>query len=80
MMAAVATSLLPLSLPLCRNMTYHGWYEDSVMEKWKNNNKPMRRNSNFALRIKKRFCGPIYAWSRLFWPFFLCTYYLLGSL
>jgi hypothetical protein len=24
MMAAVATSLLPLSLPLCRNMTYHG--------------------------------------------------------
>jgi hypothetical protein len=24
MMAAVATSLLPLSLPLCRKMTYHG--------------------------------------------------------
>jgi hypothetical protein len=24
MMAADATSLLPLSLPLCRNMTYHG--------------------------------------------------------
>jgi hypothetical protein len=42
MMAAVATSLLPLSLPLCRNMTYHGRYENSVMEKWKNNNKPMK--------------------------------------
>jgi hypothetical protein len=50
MMAAVATSLLPLSLPLCRNMTYHGWYEDSVMEKGKNNNKTMRRKSDFAAR------------------------------
>jgi hypothetical protein len=79
MMAAVATSPLSLSLPLCRNMTYHGWYEDSVMEKWKNNNKPMRRNSNFVAQIKKR-CGPNYALSRLFWPFFLCTYYLLDSL
>jgi hypothetical protein len=45
MMAAVATSLLPLLVPLCRNMKYHVWYEDSVMEKWKNNNKPMRRKS-----------------------------------
>jgi hypothetical protein len=29
-------------------MTYHVRYEDSVMEKWKNNNKRMRRKSNFA--------------------------------
>jgi hypothetical protein len=50
MMAVVATSLLPLSLPLCRNMTYHVWYEDSVMEKWKKNNKPMRRKSDFVAR------------------------------
>jgi hypothetical protein len=28
----------------------------------------------------KNRCGPIYALSRLLWPFFLCTYYLLGSL
>jgi hypothetical protein len=28
----------------------------------------------------KNRCGPVYAPSRLFWPFFLCRYYLLGSL
>jgi hypothetical protein len=31
-------------------MTYHGSYEDSVMEKWKNNNKPMRRKGDLAAR------------------------------
>jgi hypothetical protein len=78
-MAAVATSLLPLSLPLCRKMTYHVWYEDSVMEQWKNNNKPMRRMVILWRAMKKR-CGHVSAPSRLFWQFFLGTYCLLGSL
>jgi hypothetical protein len=37
------------------------------MEKWKNNNKPMRRKSDFAEQNEQeKRCGPIYALSRVF--------------
>jgi hypothetical protein len=39
------------------------------MEKWENNNKPMRRKSDF-LACHEEEMWPVSAPSRLFWPFF----------
>jgi hypothetical protein len=49
------------------------------MEKWKNNNKPMRRKSDFAARNEEEMWAYLCT-VKAFWPFFLGTYYLLGSL
>jgi hypothetical protein len=49
------------------------------MEKWKNNNKPMRRKSDFAAQNEEKMWAYLCT-VKAFWPFFLCTYYRLGSL
>jgi hypothetical protein len=60
-------------------MAHPVWYVDSVIEKWKNYNKPMRRKSDFAAQWKRNV-GLFLHRQRIFWPFFLGMYHLLGSL
>jgi heme/copper-type cytochrome/quinol oxidase subunit 3 len=49
------------------------------MEKWKNNNKPMRRKSDFAVHNEEEMWAYLCTIKAFFGHFF-GTYYLLGSL